>query len=192
MMDHPPSAPSTRSGTTDETTPVYFFDTNALVQGYLPSSPGSSWARAILSRGHGSRPVVISELARVEFRSSLYKLERTAGTHPSFTDAVVNRFDRDVRLSLDDARRRLYTIVPLADDVVERARALLQAYRSGTPHAVRSLDALQLAAAAIAREALPAADRASMTFVTSDRQLVGVASHEGFVVVRPEAVGGTP
>src|SRR5579883_940337 len=93
---------------------VYFLDTNALVQGYLPNAAGTERVRELLSKRFGATPVYITELARVEFRSALYKLERVYETHPSFTDALVNRFDRDVRLSMDGAKQRLYTVVPLS------------------------------------------------------------------------------
>ena len=165
---------------------ICFFDTNALVQGYLPNTPGTGWMRRVLNKRHEAVPVYISELACVEFRSALYKLERVLGTHPSFTDALVNRFDRDVRLSLEGARQRLYTVIPLSADVMELARELLHTYRTGRPQALRSLDALHLAAALLVREALPVAERQGVAFVTSDRQLGGVAATEGFTVVRPE------
>lgn len=168
-------------------TPVaFFFDTNALVQGYLPNTPGTGWIRQVLNKRHGTLPVYISDLARVEFRSSLYKLERIFGTHSSFTDALVNQFDCDVRLSLNGGRQRLYTIVALSGDVIERARELLGAYRSGKPYGLRSLDALQLATALLTREALPVDEQLWMALVTSDRQLGGVARHAGFIVIRPE------
>lgn len=166
MTSNQPTLPSTSSVATPPAT--FFFDTNALVQGYLPNTPGTAWVRQILGKRQGAIPVYISALARVEFRSSLYKLERVFGTHSSFTDALVNRFDRDVRLSLDGAKQRLYTVVALSEDVIERARVLLRTYRSGRPQAPRSLDALQL------------------TMVTSDRQLGGVVLHEGLAVIRPE------
>ena len=166
---------------------TYFLDTNALVQGYLPNTSGTGRVRQLLSKRHGAIPVYISELARAEFRSSLYKLERVFGTHRSFTDALINRFDRDVRLSQDGAAQRLYTVVALSADVIERARDLLHTYRTGKPQALRSLDALQLATALLARDALPASEQQRMAMVTSDRQLGGVAATAGLIVVRPEA-----
>jgi predicted nucleic acid-binding protein len=70
--------------------------------------------------------------------------------------------------------------------VLALAETLLERYRTSTPHALRSLDAIQLASAEQARSTLLANERADLIFVTVDRQLRGVAGHEGFQSINPE------
>jgi len=164
---------------------LYFFDTNALVRNYVFDT-GAAWVQSILEQRRIGPRCYISELACVETLSSLYKLERIRKYHSSFTDAAVARFNRHIEHSRRELRYRTYEIIPLGDDVVKRAQVLLRQYRSGAPHAIRSLDALQLAAALIARDSLTAESQSQLAFVTSDRQLGGVAHNEGFPLIRPE------
>jgi len=128
----------------------------------------------------------ISELTRVEMRSSLYKLERIYQYHSAFTDAAIQRFERHLSLVASTPKDTAYRIVTLGPDVLLRASLLLHTYRSGKPHAIRTLDAIQLASAIIARGSLPHQERDQLRFVTSDKQLIGVATHEGLTVIRPE------
>ena len=164
---------------------LYFFDTNALVRRYL-FDDGSAWVQQVLEQRSISPFCYISELTRVEMLSSFYKIERIRKYHPSFMDAAVARFNRHMQLSDRELRQRRYEIIPLGEDAVERAQSLLRKYRGGVPQAIRSLDALQLAAALIARDSLSAESQSQLMFVTSDHQLGGVAQHEGFTVIRPE------
>jgi hypothetical protein len=98
----------------------------------------------------------------------------------------VNTFTRDLRLSAPTRRFSIYEIVPLSDAVLTLAGALLLKYRAGTPYALRSLDAIQLASAHLARSSLAATDQTGMTFVTVDRQLRGAAGAERFQTINPE------
>ncbi|HUY79266.1 MAG TPA: type II toxin-antitoxin system VapC family toxin [Ktedonobacterales bacterium] len=164
---------------------IYFFDTNALVRRYLPG-PGSEWIGQALKPQRPAHVLFISELTRVEMRSSLYKLERIFQYHSAFTDAAIQRFERHLSLVASTPKDTAYRIVALGPDVLLRASVLLRAYRSGKPHAIRTLDAIQLACALIARDSLPPQEREHLLFVTSDKQLIGVATHEGLTVLRPE------
>jgi len=164
---------------------LYFFDTNALAKRYLWDQ-GSAWVAWALARRTPTPVLMFSELARVELASALYKLERMHGTHPSFTDSVVAQFERDVQRSESAAQRPAQVLLPLSVGVLERARTVLAVYRSGTPNALRSLDALQLATALLIYEALPPERRDDFRFVTSDKQLLGAANHAGLITVRPE------
>ncbi len=163
--------------------PAYFFDTNALIKAYI-HEPGSPWVNAAMA----SKPprVYISELARVELPSALYKVERIRGYSQALTDTAINRFLADLRLSAPTRRLKVFEIVPLSDQVLTLADALLRRFRTGTPYALRSLDAIQLASAVLARSALPPTERAHITFVTVDRQLRGVAGADGFPTINPE------
>ncbi len=165
--------------------PVHFFDTNALVKAYI-YEPGSPWVNGVMAVKIPPPHIYISELARIEVLSTLYKIERVRGYSSAFTDSAVNMFKRDLRLSMPTRRYRIYELVPLSDAVLTLAGTLLQKYRTGTPYALRSLDAIQLASAQLARSSLPSAEQADMTFVTVDRQLRGAAGAEGFQPINPE------
>lgn len=91
--------------------------------------------------------VYISELARVELPSALYKVERIGGYSQALTDTALNRLYADLRLSAPARRLRVFEIVPLSDQVLTLADGLLRKYRTGKPYALRSLDAIQLASA---------------------------------------------
>ena len=69
-----------------------------------------------------------------------------------------------------------WTEVTAVEIVRRHAERLLEA------HSLRAADALQLAAALVAAEELPA----SLTFVTLDRQQGEAAEREGFTVLGPE------
>jgi predicted nucleic acid-binding protein len=116
----------------------------------------------------------------------LYKIERIRGYSPAFTDTAINSFARDLRLSAPSRRLRVYEITVLSDAVLTLAETLLENYRSGKPFALRSLDAIQLASAKVARAALSSTEHADFAFVTADRQLRGVAGVEGLQTTDPE------
>ena len=66
-----------------------------------------------------------------------------------------------------------------------RATQLLERYRTGTPKALHTLDALHLASALIARAMLPESERVTFHFVSADRQLRGCAEDQGLTVIDP-------
>lgn len=164
--------------------PAYFFDTNALIKAYVHES-GSPWVNATMT-GKPPSPIYISELARVEVPSALYKVERIRAYSQALADSAINRFHTDMRLSAPTRRLKVFEIVLLSDQMLTLADALLRKYRTGKPNALRSLDAIQLASAVLARSGLPTVDRGGFTFVTVDRQLSGVAAAEGFLTTNPE------
>lgn len=130
--------------------------------------------------------VYISEIARVEVPSALYKIERIRGYSQALTNVAINTFNRDIRLSVPSRRLREYEITPLSGTVLASADTLLEKYRTGKPYALRGLDAIQLASAELARASLTPEERGNIIFVTVDRQLRGVAGIEGFQTVNPE------
>ena len=164
---------------------TYFLDTNALIKAYIHER-GSPWINTTLAKKSSQPRICISEISRVELPSALYKIERIRGYSQALTDTAINTFARDLRLSAASRRLRVYEITPLSDEVLTLADALLEKYRSGKPYALRSLDAIQLASAQIARASLPLAEQGDFIFVTADRQLRGVAGVEGLQTVNPE------
>lgn len=164
---------------------TYFLDSNALIKAYVQER-GSSWINGVMAMKAPSPRLCISELARVEVPSALYKIERLRGCSQALTNTAINTFFRDLRLSSPSRRLKVYEITPLSDQVLSLADALLEKYRTGKPYGLRSLDAIQLASAEITRASLPLQDQQDFTLVTVDRQLRGVAGAEGLQTVNPE------
>jgi len=162
----------------------YFFATNALIKAYIYEPSGSDWVLGVISAKQPAHQLFISEIARVEIPSALYKIERAHGYAQKITNLAINRFERH-RDAENDYRRSLYTILLINNAVLAEPQRLLRAYRAGIPKGLRSLDALQLACAVRARKTLAPEEQAQMVFVTIDKQLSGCASNEGFVTFNP-------
>lgn len=161
----------------------YFLDTNAIIKAYR-LEPGTDWINGVIGQKPSPR-IFISELARVEVPSTLYKIEREKRIDEAITNWACNRFERDIRLSDPSHKQRKYIVISFTPITFARAAELLKKYRSGSPNALRSLDGIQLACAIIARDTLPASERDEIAFVTADRQLLGIAGNEGFTVLNP-------
>ena len=84
---------------------------------------------------------------------------------------------------VDSARLRLRLFHESWQDIEPSERLGEIAMRLVRTHPLRAGDALQLAAAIVAAEGVPA----SLPFVTLDDRLAEAASKEGFPVVRPRA-----
>jgi len=162
----------------------YFFDTNALVKAYIYEPDGSDWVLGVISAKQPAHQFFISEIARVEIPSALYKIERAHGHAQEITNLAVNRFERHLDTE-NDYRRSLYTIPLINNAVLTEAQRLLRDYRSGTPKGLRSLDAFQLACAMRARKTMTPEEQAQVMFVTIVKQLSGCAANEGFVTFNP-------
>jgi predicted nucleic acid-binding protein len=162
----------------------YFFDTNALVKAYIYEPDGSDWILGVISAKQPAHQLFISEIARVEIPSALYKIERARSHAQEITNLAVNRFERHLDTE-NDYRRALYTILLINNALLAEAQRLLRAYRSGAPKGLRTLDALQLACAVRAHKTLALEEQSQMVFVTIDKQLSGCAANEGFVTFNP-------
>ncbi len=161
----------------------YFFDTSAIIKAYRLES-GTDWINGVIGQKPSPR-ISISELVRVEVPSTLYRIEREKQIDEAMTNWAYNRFERDIRLSEPTYNQRKYIVISITSTIIERAASLLEKYRRGSPNALRSLDAIQLACAIIARDTLAASERDEMVFVTADKQLIGSAGNEGFSATNP-------
>jgi predicted nucleic acid-binding protein len=161
--------------------PSYFFDSSALVKRYHFEA-GSPWVRSICDP-RTRPPLYLSRVAQVEVVAALRRTGRRELLHPSFVDSMVNLFARHLTLS-DPARPRpMYRLVPLTPAVLELAADLCNRYWDVRPHPLRSLDAIQLAAALLTAAAISD----ELLLVTSDVRLAAVAPLEGLTVVNPLA-----
>lgn len=159
--------------------PSYFFDSSALVKRYH-FEPGSAWVRSICDP-RTRPPLYLAQLARVEVVAALRRTGRRENLHPSFVDTMVNLFGRHLVLS-DPARPRpMYRLIPLSTAVLDLAAELCNRYWDVRPHPLRSLDAVQLAAAVLTATVIGE----QLLLVTADIRLAAVAPQEGLTVVNP-------
>jgi len=159
--------------------PSYFFDSSALVKRYH-FEVGSPWVRSICDP-RTRPPLYLSQLAQVEVVAALRRTGRREQLHPSFVDAMVNHFARHLALCDPTRPRPMYRLIPLAPAVLELAAELCNRYWDVRPHPLRSLDAIQLAAALLTATAITD----ELLLVTSDVRLAAVAPLEGLTVVNP-------
>ena len=146
---------------------AFFFDTSALIKLYH-QEVGTEQVEGIFGQTENS--IIISELAIVELYSSLARKVRTKEISLQAQEKAIENFDKDC------AQR--FVIEPLGSAVLQKAKELLQRY--GNTKALRSLDALQLAAGLVARA------REELVFVCIDSKLLGVAAAEGLQILNPE------
>lgn len=163
---------------------TYYFDTNALIKLYIFDAT-SYWAIGIEAQRKPQNRIIVSEIVRVEIPSALYKIGRIdPNVDPDMIDLGMRRFRR--QLSADTSyRKSRFLVATLNEAVFQQAEMLLEKYRLGLPKALHSLDALHLASAIVARNALSAGARAELYFVSADKQLRGCAQSEGFAVLDP-------
>lgn len=107
-----------------------FFDTSALVK-YYYEEQGSEFVTKLIQDERNE--IIISEIAIIEFISSLYKKFRTKELTEENLEIAISEF----RLSLND-----YIIEPFTSIVRENAEKLIGKY--GKVNCIRTLDAMQL------------------------------------------------
>jgi predicted nucleic acid-binding protein len=115
------------------------------------------------------RMKIVSALGFVEVRSAIRRRERSEELTPAHAEQALR--------SLTEESRRLVE-QPITARVLSEAGAVLDR------RALRSLDALQLATAIVAREMETTYQ--SLIFVCSDERLLTAATAEGFRILNPE------
>ena len=166
----------------------YFFDTNAVVRGYIPEG-GLAWANGVIGKPALSSIIYISELAIVEFTSAIYKLERDKRVRTAAVNWSIQVFDTHVHISRYGRPKARFHIIPVDRLTFEQAKALISHYRSGKPKAFHSLDAIQLQCAIDARGLMGQGDE--LIVVTEDQQLAGCAVDQRFRVINPASPPST-
>jgi len=141
---------------------MIFWDSSALARAYFESEPGHARAKSLLrspGRKHGS-----------------------ALLRPETASGVVRRYRHDrtlIEATLDLLVDHLkdFDLVPIDDDLIERAVGLIR------KHSLRGADALHLAGALVLARDL---GRARFRFVTADAKQAAAAREEGLKVIQPE------
>jgi uncharacterized protein len=144
---------------------VYFADTSALAKRYL-AEVGSRWMRNQLIPSSGN-VILISQTASIEIFSLLARRQREKSISPSAEMRLRRAFLRHLMHE--------YLAVPLDNHVLIQARNLT------TKYPLRTLDAIQLGSAVMAKTYLSE----PIIFVGSDNNLLAAVSSEGFAVDNP-------
>jgi len=113
------------------------------------------------------RNKIVSALAQVEARSGICKLRQAELITPAEAASALE-------LLLAEMRRMIEQ--PIHPPVLEAASVLVDR------HSLRTLDAVQLGCAIVARDLLAAPD---MRFIGSDKELIEAARAEGFEIWNP-------
>ena len=147
---------------------IYFLDTSGLAKRYL-TEKGSLRIRRLLDAK--ADVFYQSFLTPVELASAFYRRLRERDITSEELAVILRSY---VTHSHQD-----YLVVPYSDALMERASALL------AHHALRALDAIQLASALELRDKLPA-DDLPVAFLSADDRLVESARREHFQARNPE------
>jgi predicted nucleic acid-binding protein len=144
---------------------LLYFDTSALGKRYI-TEVGSKWVRRqVHSTSRNS--IVISKLTTVELASIFARQQRTGYLTAQVAQRLDRNFVRHIRVQ--------YAVMKIDDSTYQHAKFLVKRY------SLRTLDAIQLACAIETKFTF----RQPITFVSADKQLLGVALGEGFKVEDP-------
>ena len=142
----------------------FFFDTSALVKFFYVES-GTEIVTQIIE--HTASEIWISDLARLEFTSALYRRYRNKSLDEIKLHTATTYFDKQLVS---------FNIEPLNQLVIDEAGMLLKKY--GKEYGLRTLDALHLSTYSLISEQ-------EWCFVTSDTVLADVAKLAGFLSLNP-------
>ncbi len=135
---------------------MIFLDSSWLVKLYVDEID----SQAVRSVADSDPDVVVSDLAYVEFHSAMFRRRRERRITSRAASSIVTRFKKDW------AQR---VRVPVSRDVLLLAADVLAA------HALRTLDAVQLASALLLAEGAPELPR----FGAADERLIAAAAAAG-------------
>ncbi|MCK5057728.1 MAG: type II toxin-antitoxin system VapC family toxin [Candidatus Aminicenantes bacterium] len=142
----------------------YFFDTSALVKIYH----NENGTEKVLSMYSGNEKITISELARIEFYSSVYRKYRMREIDLETLNLIIEKFDYDT------AHR--YEVLYFSPGVTEQALSFLSGF--GETKGIRALDSLQLSFFKSYCEKRDA-------FVCADTKFVNIVKEENINVIVP-------
>lgn len=142
----------------------FYLDASAVVKRYSPET-GSAWVRGLTDPPTG-HIIVLGEITLAEVAAALAAKYRAPGgiTQEERDDALA------LFLSHCDTE---YELIALNRFIIDRAVSLTQ------NHKLRGYDAVQLATALVANEALTAVGLPGLTFIAADRDLLTAANAEG-------------
>jgi predicted nucleic acid-binding protein len=147
----------------------YYLDTSALIKHYVAEA-GSDWLDAVAYEPDGVL-ILTSRVTMVEAWSALARRRREASISIQNQADALDAFREDCMVR--------YRFVELEMPVVELAGSLLER------HPLRAYDAVQLASAVMAGQALAEAALPLPIFLSADERLLSVARAEGLPADNP-------
>ena len=151
----------------------FYCDTSALVKLYH-QEVGTELMEDLFRQEENV--LVISELAIVEFYSTLARKVRVGEITPEAQEEARRNFEADCR--------QRFVVDPLGSSVIQKAKELLQ--KHGNTKALRTLDALHLGAC------LSALPHEIPVFVSADTRQLDIGTLEGLQVLNPESLVDKP
>jgi len=153
---------------------TYYLDASALVKLYVAET-GSAWLQSLIIPEAGHL-LLTSRITLIEVASAIARRRREGYLPPpDYADALqALRYDALTRYSLIEVSTEVSN---LAMDLVDR-------------HPLRAYDALQLASALLANQALCLTALSPLTFLSSDNRLVSAARAEGLIAENPNLHSG--
>ena len=149
----------------------FYADSSALVKRHIPEI-GATWFQALADPVAGN-VITTARISMTEVYSALNRRIREATLDVADYVLIVADFDALCATQ--------YTLVELTPLIVERARLLLER------HPLRAYDAVHLASALTANDALAAASLPALTFLSADHRLLNAAHAEGLATDNPNA-----
>ena len=147
---------------------THYLDTSALSKRYV-QEVGTEWIRALASQDEHT--LLTARVTMVEVYSALARRKREESVPPADCAIATQAFAAHCATE--------YEFVELDLNVVNLARGLLDRYP------LRAYDAVQLASATVANQALDAAHLAGLVFLSADDRLNTIAAAEGLAVDNP-------
>jgi predicted nucleic acid-binding protein len=148
----------------------FYLGASAVVKRYRPET-GSAWIESLTDPMAG-HTTVLSEVTLVEVAAALAAKHRAPG------GITLKERDDAVALFLSHCHTG-YELIAVGRPLIDRAVIPTQ------NHKLRGYDAVQLATALAADEALTAAGLSQLTFVAADDDLVTAARAEGLAAENP-------
>ncbi len=148
---------------------IFFCDSSAVVKRYITET-GSVWLEATIDPAQGNR-VYVARITFVEVISAVTRREK--GNHISTTDAD------NARLQFEQDYLNEFRKVEISEKLINRAANLAKKY------ALRSYDAVQLAAALETQAKRAARGLLPLTLLSADTDLNDAAIAENLTVDNP-------
>jgi predicted nucleic acid-binding protein len=137
----------------------YFFDTSAIVKIYHQEDASD----IVLSIYQDNDSIIVSELCKVEFLSTIHKKFRNNEINSTTLEALRDKF-------LADTLSR-FMVIPVISSIIDVALDLIDKY--GRSNHLFSLDAIQIASVSIISDD-------NTTFVCADKRLTSLVKHLGY------------
>lgn len=141
-----------------------FFDTSALIK-FFHEEEGTSKVTALINSGDNE--IWISELARVEFLSALFRRTRNREITDTQLSEAISGFD-------DESAS--FNCEPFGHATIKEAESILKQH--GKSLGLRTLDALQLSAFSLIAEK-------DWHFVSADINLCQIVKSQGYIAINP-------